>query len=114
MSFNLKLLSIIFIAVIALIIFFITRKGKIYLKYAIVWYGCLLVLLLLTLFPGLLVWFTNLFGVQISSNLIFAFMIGTLFIICISLTVIVSVQNEKIRTLIQELSIIKQMMNIDE
>ena len=108
MSFNLKLLSIVFIAILTLAVFLITRKGKILLKYSIIWYGCLLVLLLLTIFPGLLVWFTNLFGIQISSNFIFAFMIGVLFVICISLTVIVSDQNEKIRCLIQEISIIKE------
>lgn len=111
MSFNLKLLSIVFILALAFVILLITRKGKMYVKYSIIWYGCLFVLLLLTIFPSLLRWFTNLFGIQISSNFIFAFMIGILFIICISLTVIVSGQNEKTRHLIQELSIIKQNMD---
>ena len=113
MSFNLKLLSIIFILSITLVIFFVTRKGKILVKYSIVWYGCLLILLLLTIFPSVLAWFTDLFGIQVSSNFIFAFMIGVLFVICISLTVIVSEQNEKIRTLIQEISIIKERTDKD-
>ena len=113
MSFNLKLLSIIFIISITLVIFFVTRKGKILVKYSIVWYGCLFILLLLTIFPSVLSWFTDLFGIQVSSNFIFAFMIGVLFVICISLTVIVSEQNEKIRSLIQEISIIKERLDKD-
>lgn len=113
MSFNLKLLSIFFILSITLVIFFVTRKGKILVKYSIVWYSCLLILLLLTIFPSVLAWFTNLFGIQVSSNFIFAFMIGLLFIICISLTTIVSNQNEKIRSLIQELSILKEKIEKD-
>lgn len=113
MSINLKLLSIVFILIITIAIFLITRKGRISLKYSIIWYGCLLILFILTMFPSLLVWFTNLFGIQISSNFIFAFMIGVLFVICISLTVIVSEQNEKIRCLIQELSILKQKMGFN-
>ena len=42
-----------------------------------------------------------------ASNMIFAIMIGGLFIICISLTIIVSIQKEQIKNLIQEVSILK-------
>ena len=107
MSLSAKLLALAFIIIVALAIFIIVKKGKISLKYSIIWFACLFVLALFTLFPGLLAWITKLFGIQISSNFIFAFMICTLFIICISLTVIVSGLTEKVRNLIQEVSILK-------
>ena len=107
MSLNLKILSLAFIIVLTVLIFLIVKKGKMLLKYSIIWYACLTVLALFTLFPGLLAWFTKIFGIQISSNFIFAFMIAVLFVICISLTMIVSKQNEDIRVLVQEVSILQ-------
>ena len=43
--------------------------------------------------------------------MIFALMLVSLFIICVSLTIIVSEQKEQIRNLIQELSLIKKTIN---
>lgn len=111
MSLNLKLFALLFIAFLMLAIFIIVKRGKMLLKYSIFWYACLIVLALFTVFPNLLVWLTELFGIQISSNFIFAFMIGTLFVICISLTVIVSELSERVRSLIQEVSILKNEKN---
>lgn len=104
---NLKILSIIAILVIALIITFFVRKNKIIIKYSIIWYSCCILLILFVLFPTILTWFTHLFGVELESNFIFMIMIGILFIINISLTVIVSEQKESIKALIQEISIQK-------
>lgn len=108
MSTSLKILSLAFILALAVAILFIVKKGRITLKYSIIWYACLLVLAILIIFPNILVWVTRLFGIQASSNFVFAFMIGILFVICISLTVIVSDQSERIRCLIQEVSILKE------
>ncbi|MBO4693391.1 MAG: DUF2304 domain-containing protein [Clostridia bacterium] len=107
MSLNLKILSLVFVLVMTVGILLIVRKGKMSLKYSIVWYACLFVLTLFILFPDVLVWVTKIFGIQVSSNFVLVFLIATLFIICISLTIIVSDQNEKIRDLIQEISILK-------
>ena len=107
MSLSSKLLALVFIIIVALAIFIIVKKGKISLKYSIIWFACLFLLALFTIFPDLLAWITKLFGIQISSNFIFAFLICVLFVICISLTVIVSELNEKVRNLIQEVSILK-------
>lgn len=110
MPLNVKILSLIFIIAFAVIIFLVLRKGRISLKYSIIWYACLFVLLLFTIFPEFLRWLTGLIGIQIPSNFIFAFMLGVLFVICLFLTMIVSEQNEKIRRLLQEMSIIKEKL----
>ena len=107
MSNNLKILAIIFLLFIAIIIILFVRKNKISIKYSIIWYFMCLILAILTLFPNLLGLVTNFFGIQIASNMVFAIMIGGLFIITISLTIIVSIQKEQIKNLIQEISILK-------
>lgn len=104
---NLKILSIVCILIMALIITFFVRKNKILIKYSIIWYSCSALLILFVLFPSVLTWFTHLFGIELESNFIFMIMIGILFIISISLTIIVSQQKEAIRVLTQELSILK-------
>ena len=111
MTTNLKLISITFMLLIMLVITIFVKKNKITVKYSIVWYLSCLVLIVLILFPSLLSWITKAFGVQLASNFIFALLIGLLVIISISLTIIVSEQKEQIRTLIQEMSILKQNKN---
>lgn len=111
MDLNIKLIATAFIVVLFLLVTSFVKRGKMTVKYSVVWYLCLLTLLVFTIIPNLLGWFTKLIGIQVSSNFIFAFMIGVLFVISISLTVYASEQNEKIRTLIQEVSILKEEKN---
>lgn len=108
MNLNLMLFSLVFILVILFCIFYILRKGRITIKYSLVWLFASLVLFLLLAFPGLFNWLTHLFGFNIGSNMVFAGLIAMLMFINIILTVIVSGQNEKIRLLIQEVSILKE------
>lgn len=107
MTTNLKLFAIAFIIILILLITYFVRNNKISVKYSIIWYLSCLLLILFTIFPNLLGWFTNLFGIEVASNFIFALLIGLLLVVTISLTIIVSEQKEQIRDLIQEISIIK-------
>lgn len=107
MKFEIQLVALIFIFLLFILVTYYVKKNKISVKYSIVWYLCLLLLTLFTIFPNLLGYVTNLVGIQVSSNFIFAFMIGVLFIITLSLTIIVSEQQEKIKQLVQEISILK-------
>ena len=111
MSINLKLLSLLFVLAILIVITLFVKKNKITIKYSIVWYLTSLLLILFIVFPNLLEWFTNLFGIALASNFIFALLIGFLFIVNISLTIIVSAQKEQIRNLIQEISILEGKIN---
>ena len=107
MSLNLKIVSLLFILLLFVVIIYILRKGKISVKYSLVWLLASFVLLLFILFPGLLAWLTNLLGFNLGANMIFAGLIGLLMVINVVLTVVVSGQNEKIRLLIQEVSMMK-------
>jgi len=106
MKLEVQVLAIIFIIILMVFITYFVKKNKMSIKYSIVWYLSLMILAIFTVFPNVLGLATNLIGIEVSSNFIFAFMLGVLFIICISLTIIVSNDQERIRILIQEISIL--------
>lgn len=107
MSLAVQLVALAFILFLFILVTYYVKKNKISIKYSIVWYLSLLVLTIFTIFPVILGYVTKLIGIQLSSNFIFAFMIGVLFVITLSLTIIVSEQQDKIKMLIQEISILK-------
>ena len=107
MSITLQILGTLFSVGIMLVILFLLRKGRITVKYSLVWFFSGIVLLILSLFPKLMSSITNLFGFEMSSNFILASLIVLLMIVNVTLTVIISGQTSKIRLLIQEVSMIK-------
>ena len=112
MSLNLQIVAVLFLLAILVSIIYILRKGRIAIKYALVWFFAALMLLIFVIFPGLMNSLTNLLGFEVGSNMIFAGLIAMLIFINIALTVIVSGQSSKIRLLIQEVSMLKA--KIDE
>lgn len=107
MSLNLQIVAVLFLLAILVSIIYILRKGRIAIKYALVWFFAALMLLIFVIFPGLMNSLTNLLGFEVGSNMIFAGLIAMLIFINIALTVIVSGQSSKIRLLIQEVSMLK-------
>ena len=108
MSLELTIASIVFLLLIIAIIISLVRNEKISVKYSFVWLLPCTLLLIFTLVPGFLNIVTKLLGFQTASNMVFALIVGFLMIVTIALTVIVSKQNEKIRLLIQEVSLLKE------
>ncbi len=111
---NIQILSILFLLFVIIIIINFLRKRSITIKYAIVWLIPLFILLIASIVPGFLDYITKLFGFTLGSNLVFALLIGLLMLVTIALTVIVSSQNVKIKTLIQEVSLLKSVGKKDE
>ena len=109
MNSKLIMISFLFALVIILGILYLIKKEKINIKYAIIWLLLFGLLALLLIIPNLLTTITKILGFVVSSNMIFAIIIGVLIIISVSLTAIVSTQDKKIRKLIQEVSIIKSI-----
>jgi len=104
---KLKICAVISIIFVIIVITHFVKKEKITIKYAIIWYSALIILMVFSIFPEVLGFLTKLIGFEISSNLLFVLLIAFLFFISISLTIIVSEQKEQIRHLIQEVSILK-------
>ena len=111
MSTNLTFYSGIFCLFIIFFVLYLVRNEKINIKYSIVWVILFLALLIFLLAPGLLSFVTKALGFQTSSNMVFSLLIGVLVAINISATVINSHQDKKIRSLIQEVSILKSKIN---
>lgn len=110
MSLELILTSIIFLIFVIFIVLYFVRKRKISIKYSLIWIFPSLILMLFTLVPGVMTFFTKLTGFQTASNMIISALVCLLMLINLVLTVIVTNQKEKIRLLIQEVSIIKEQI----
>lgn len=107
-------LRIALIALTLIFLFVIVRqiaKGRLQLKYSLLWFALGIALLLCALCPGLVEWCSLVLGIGVPSN--FVFLVGIVFLlgICLSLCVIVSKQGKYIRTLTQRLAILEKEFN---
>lgn len=108
MSINLRVMMLIVAILLFISVFVALKKGRMPLKYSLVWLIPDFILILISCAPLSLWKFTELVGFQTVSNLVVGIFILMLFFITISLTIIVSGQNTKITLLIQEISLLKE------
>lgn len=90
-----------------LVIFFL-RKNALSLKYTLLWLISGFVMLLVSIFPGILIFISKILGFQVASNALFALILGFFLMILLSLTSIVSGQTEKIKTLAQAIALLEK------
>ncbi len=107
MSKSLILTILIFAIVLFLSIFYLLRKGRIPVKYALVWLFCVLLILLVSIIPNLMVHLANLLGFELLSNMVLSLFIAILLFLTLVLTVMIAGQKKKTTLLIQEISILK-------
>lgn len=93
------------------IIIFIVRSGNISIRYSMVWIFSGILFLFFSLFPDLMLSLAKFLGFEVLSNMIFLIVFSILFLICISLTIIVTHIKEQNKLLIQEISILKLKVN---
>lgn len=106
MSLKLTILLIFLAILLVLLSTHFLKKGRIPVKYTLLWYSFSLFILILSFFPGLITYFTNLLGFQLASNMIIFILIGINFLLIMSLTIILAGQNKKTTLLIQKISIL--------
>ncbi len=82
-------------------------KGRLLLRYSFLWLLLALVALICALFPQPLFSLAYFLGFNVASNFVLFVAIFLLLLICLSLSVIVSKQQQKIKDLIQDLAILK-------
>ena len=102
--------AVLFVAVIVylFLLVLLLKKKRLLLKYSLLWLFAGLVMLILVLFPGILDWFAHILGIFSPVNALFAFILFCVIILLVSLTAIVSAQNEKIKRLIQREAILDE------
>lgn len=108
MSGTLRIALFICIIIYFSVIFQLLRRKLLQLKYTLLWLATGVVLFILTIFPKLLYAVTNVLEVEKPVNGLFLFVFGFVFMILMSLTVIISNQSNKIRTLVQMIALLEQ------
>ena len=84
------------------------RKHVLDLKYALTWLVCLVCMLLLDIFPGFLVWLSELVGIDLPINMVFFVGICFCLILIFGMTVTISKQADKEKRLTQELALLEK------
>lgn len=84
------------------LLFILLKKRSLSLRYTLLWLFCGLLMLICTLFPQILTFFTDIVGIELISNALFAVLFFCNIIILVSLTSINSKQSEKIKRLVQQ------------
>lgn len=98
-----------------IVILYFLKQQALNLKYTLLWLLAGLVMGILVMVPELLVHIIRIFGIQDNMNGLFIFCIGFIIMILLSLTSIASRQNNKVRRLIQEVSILdKRIRELEE
>ena len=108
MSVSLRILLLVFSIVLAFVTTVVVKRGRMPIKYSLLWYFSSLIIFILEVFPFIIEWVAKLFGFITLSNLITSIMIGILLFLTMSLTIITAGQKRKITLLIQEISMLKE------
>lgn len=99
--------------IIAVLIYFVVilkflKDKALSLKYTLLWIFSGLMMGIFVIFPELLSRIIKIFGIQSNMNGLYLFCIAFMMMILMSITSIVSKQNKKIRTLIQENALLEK------
>ena len=108
MSPSLQWLLIIGTLIFCCIILIMLRRKSLNLKYSMVWFFFSAVLLLIAAFPQLVYCLAKWVGVMVPSNIVFVLEAVFVLIVLLSLTAIVSSQNEKIVKLVQSIALLEK------
>lgn len=104
------ILGIVIFLFILTIINFI-KKDNISLKYSLIWLVSGFIMLIATMIPNFLEQVSQFLGFELVSNMVFVCAIIILLVLNFSFTIIVSRQTQKIRLLIQEVSLLKSRVD---
>lgn len=96
-----RIILLVGILLYILLIIYLMKKGRMSLKYSLVWFLTGLVLLLCAIFPQAIGYVAKLLGIYSEVNGVFFVGVCFILLIILSLTSIVSGLSERLRTLVQ-------------
>ena len=111
MSLNLKITLIIFLIFQLFLIINHVKKKKMTTKYAFFWIILVLGMGVIVIFPEIIFKLSKLAGFKQTSNMVLLLGFFFLFYISFIITTSVSIQNDKVKILIQEVSLLKDKIN---
>ena len=106
MSKSLILTVLLFAFILLFSVIHLLRKGRIPVKYALVW--ILSSIVVVSCIPNLMVSLAKFLGFELLSNMVLCIFIGLLLFLTLILTVMMAGQKKKTTLLIQELSLLKK------
>lgn len=114
MTLTLRVSLFLFAVVLFMATTIVLRKGRIPIKYSLLWYFCSFIIILVSVIPFTMDYVARFFGFATISNLIIGIFISLLLFLTMALTIIISGQKKKITLLIQEISMLKEKVNENE
>lgn len=111
MSINVRIVMVIFALFIILLIINLLKKDRVPIKISLLWLIAALLILFIGVFPECLKLLLDLLGFKTLSNMLVGILLGILFVISISLTVVISGQKKRNQILIQEISMLKKRVD---
>lgn len=110
-----RIILLVCVLVYLLVILALMRRGRMSLKYSLIWFLSGVILLICAIFPQVISFFTRLMGIYSDTNAVFFIGVCFLILIVLSLTSIASGQSERIRTLVQTQAILeKRVRDLEE
>ena len=110
-SSKLQIVAIIAVIIFIMMLVWLLRKNRMELRYAMLWFFCGMIMLVLSVFPRLLDHFAKIFGIYSSVNALFAVALFFALMLILSLTSIVSREKQEIVRLIQELAVLENRVS---
>lgn len=101
---RLQLAAIVITSVMLLIVFELVRQRRLMEKYSLLWLFAAFVLLLLSIFTGILGWFSELIGITTPSNALFGVAIGFATLMLLHFSVTISRVTDQNKVLAQKLA----------
>ena len=105
----LKVEMIVIAIVFVILVFRAVNRRQLQLKYSLVWLILSFGMILIAIFPQIMDWISVAMGIQTTSNFVYLIGIVLLLIILFFVTIMLSKQSERIRLLVQTVSIDKYL-----
>ncbi|CEN79729.1 DUF2304 domain-containing protein [Paraclostridium sordellii] len=105
MSAILRIELIIFSIIFLIVVFRAINKKKLWLQHSLVWIFISFSLILISVFPQIVLWLSDVVKIETPSNLVYLFGIIALLIVSFLHSIVISSQANKIKKLVQMLSI---------
>ena len=110
-----RIILLVCVLIYLLVILALMRRGRMSLKYSLIWFLSGVIMLICAIFPQVIRFFTRLMGIYSDTNAVFFIGVCFLILIVLSLTSIASGQSERIRTLVQTQAILeKRVRDLEE
>lgn len=99
---------IVFSVILVIIVSVLVARGKIPIKYSLLWYAFAVLILLTGVIPDVFGAFGQLIGFGVMSDLVIALILAVLIFLNIALTVMIASQRRRINLVSQEVALLKK------